>query len=176
MRTRSAARSRSIKELHKLATVWGIDIAYRDVTGRRCESSQESLLAVLPILGATVSGMAEVPDALRERRRTLWQRCLEPVEVAWDGAIDGIRLRLPLRQAHGSIECRLQGESRDEMCWFIRLEEVPNQETGSCEGIRYVVKQLPLPHRLPSGYYHLSVELHGHQLENARHRGPDPGI
>src|SRR5579871_4937068 len=93
--------------LQELARLHGILPAYDDATGRRREAAPESLLRVLQILGAPAGGMADVADALRQRRRVPWERGLEPVSLAWDGAPAEVTLRLPSRAAEGTLHGRL---------------------------------------------------------------------
>src|SRR3954454_4240514 len=94
--------------------------------GRYVEAGPDSLLAVLRSLQAPVEGMADVPEALRERREELDRRILEPVIVAWDGHAPSIELRPG--HGSGSIAYHLDlegGERRPQMVDLQSLPEVP---------------------------------------------------
>src|SRR5262245_24664788 len=55
----------------------------------------DSVLLALQALGAEVTGMNDVDDALARRRREIESRAVEPVIVAWDGRLNTHNLRLP---------------------------------------------------------------------------------
>jgi 4-alpha-glucanotransferase len=165
LRTRDGQQQAPVAELHELARLHGAQVAYDDVTGQRHEASVESLLAVLEVLGAPLPNLEAASDALRERIQAQWRSPLEPVVVAWDGGPVEVPLRLPASQANGSLECRLHLEEGGERRWSGRLEELPEGEVASVEGISHVVKRLTLPQRLPLGYHRLEIELSGRRLE-----------
>ncbi len=71
-------------ELEALATLYGVERGYHDVTGCWREASVEALLAVLGALGAPVATMADVPEALAARRAAA--PTLPPTLVVWEGA------------------------------------------------------------------------------------------
>lgn len=158
--------------LQELAQLHGILPAYDDATGRRREASPESLLRVLQVLGAPVGGMADVPDALRVRRRAPWERGLEPVSLAWDGEPAEVTFRLPSRAAettlHGHLT--LEGGGGQPCTWDLRHR--PSVETAELEGETYVAKRLPLPADLPWGYHRLEIERSGKTFTSLIVRAP----
>ncbi|MGB9791964.1 MAG: 4-alpha-glucanotransferase [Thermacetogeniaceae bacterium] len=122
------------------------------------EAQPPSLLAVLRALGAPVTGMDDIPEAIRHRKRELKERCLEPVIVAWDGELDSTSLNLPAEHADRSAECCLVLETGEECRWRCDLSSLPVLEAETVEGREYVTKQLMLPSRLPLGYHRLIIE------------------
>jgi 4-alpha-glucanotransferase len=70
------------EDLATLAHLYGVQTSYHDAMGNYVEAEPDSLLAVLRALQAPVEGMADVPEALRERREELDRRAVEPVTVA----------------------------------------------------------------------------------------------
>ena len=62
------------EDLATLARLYGVQTSYHDALGKYVEAGPESLLAVLRSLQAPVEGMADVPEALRERREELDRR------------------------------------------------------------------------------------------------------
>ena len=77
-------------KLLKLARLYGIQTYYRDPKGQRIGASTESLLAAVRALGGNTNGVEDVDAALRDRRRELAERVVEPVIVAWDGTVPPI--------------------------------------------------------------------------------------
>jgi len=149
------------RRLHQLARLYDVQTAYYDVFHRRHQASPQALLHVLRALGAAVDSLEDVPSALEKRRQALWERCIDPVVVAWDGAPVQLELRLPAAKASGSITCELQLEEGDVRSWTCGLEDLPEMAGAELGGARYVAKRLTLPERLPHGYHRLCVETPG---------------
>lgn len=144
-------------DLRRLAHLYGVQTSYRDLDGRVRQASREALLVVLRAAGAALRRLADVPGAVRERRRQLWARPLDPVAVAWIGAAPGISLRVPARAA-GTIACRLVLEGGEERTWRCSLQRLSASRRTAVDGVEYVRRRLPLPGPLPSGYHRLVVE------------------
>ena len=68
-----------ISLLHKLAHLYGVQVAYYNVAHQRQQTSAESLLAVLKALGAPIETPNDVVSALRQKHQEQWQRIIEPV-------------------------------------------------------------------------------------------------
>lgn len=145
------------RQLYQLAELYNIETG-DDGTGRNTVPPH-SLLAVLQALGAPVHSAGDVPGATRQRRREIWERCCEPVVVAWEGAPAFLDLRLPAGRAGGKIECLLELETGERRRWFQDLAPVPPLQGEDVEGERYLLKRVPLPGGLPPGYHRLT--LHG---------------
>jgi len=143
-----------------------VQTAYYDVNHRQQHTSEESLLAILHSLGAPVVSLQDVPSAWRERRQVLWQQVIEPVIVAWDGEPLPMKIRLPLCEADVNLKCHLTLETGEELQWEWHGTNFQVLQTASIEGKPYVVKQVPLPNRLPWGYHYLTLELLGRQEQS----------
>lgn len=153
--------SGQISQLHRLAHLYGVQTAYRDVTGRWRSAETAALLAVLRALGAPVEGLDDVDPALREHRQNWWRRLSEPVTVAWEGEEARVKLRLPANRAGGHAACRLELESGEERGWRLDLAELPVVRREEVEGLAYVALHLCLPRDLPAGYHRLFLDLPG---------------
>ncbi len=103
--------------------------------------------------------MADVPQALRERREEQWRRCCEPVVVAWDGEPVSLELRLPAGRAVGPADCCLKFEDGEERRWSCDLASLPVLRAAAVEGRRWVARLLSLPPGLPWGYHRFALEL-----------------
>jgi len=152
--------------LRQLARLYGVQTAYYDVNRHRQQASEESLLAVLHSLGASVASLQDVLSAWRERKQALWQRVMEPVIVAWTGELPLVVVRLPHSKANTVMNCHLKLENGEEKQWQWFGSEGKLLETDDVEGTRHVVKQMRLPDGLPLGYHRLTVELRGRQEES----------
>jgi 4-alpha-glucanotransferase len=151
--------------LTTLARMYGVQTAFYDVEGRRQQASPEAALLVLHALGAPIETFADVTDALRERRRELWARGMEPVAVASDGQAAGIDLRLPAASADGTLRCNLELERGQDHAWTCDMADLPVAESAMVEGVRHQAMRLALPLRLPRGYHRLTLELGARQFE-----------
>jgi 4-alpha-glucanotransferase len=155
-----------IRLLYQLGQLYGVQTAYYDVFHCRQQASVESLLAVLRSLGAPVASLQDVPSAWRERQQVLWQRVIEPVIVAWNGELLPAKIRLPLSASDANLKCHLKLQSSEELRWEWHGADFQVLQTANVDGSAYVVKQLPLPNRLPWGYHCLTLELVGRQEES----------
>jgi 4-alpha-glucanotransferase len=147
--------------LARLAELYHVEMAYEDATGKRRESSPESLLRVLGVLGAPVAKPADVPDALRQRRQQLWRRRLEPVAVAWDGTDADLTLRMPVGRARATLTCRTDLASGEPREWSAAWDDLPVSGSARVEGLAYESRRLALPGPLPPGYHRLTVAAGG---------------
>ena len=152
-----------IRSLHQLARLYGVQTAYYDVNHHRQQATEESLLAVLRSLGASVADLQDVPSAWRERQQVLWQRLIEPVVVAWNGEPLPVEIRLPLSAADVNLNCHLDLETGEHQRWEWYGADFQVLQTANVEGKPYVVKQLALLNRLPWGYHRLTLGLPGRQ-------------
>jgi 4-alpha-glucanotransferase len=151
--------------LYRLARLYGIQTAYYDVNHQRKQASVDSLVAVLRSLGAPLAGLQDVPSAWRQRCQALWQQLLEPVVIAWDGALPLIQLRLLAGLAQATLSGHLKLETAEEKSWQWPGADLPILEYVEIEGIHYLVKQLRLPTRLPWGYHRLTLSLGGKRTQ-----------
>jgi 4-alpha-glucanotransferase len=162
----TSGRQDELAELKRLARLYGIQPEYTDLAHREIEAGPESLLAVLNGLGATVPGMANVSRALKQRQRALWNWRLEPVIVAWDGAMPGLELRAPVREAGGEIELEIafEGGGVRSYRWYASETAVgPRQTVGSTE---YVTLRLGLNLTAPPGYHAVTLRGGGRELRS----------
>ena len=149
------------EDLATLAQLYEIQTSYQDAMGKHVEAAPESLLAVLRALRAPVEGMADVPEALRERREELDRRVVEPVTVVWDGAAPEIELR-PFNGG-GSIAYHLDLEGGERRAQMVDLQSLP--ETWR-EGWSRPGRRLTLAEPLPPGYHRLTLEADGRTVES----------
>ncbi len=184
--------------LEELAKLYGVQTAYRDYRGRWRESPVESIVLVLRALGSELGDgdagddplrgvtPARLNVAIRERKRELWSRMLEPVIVAWEGRLPPLTLRLPVggqrpRQSYrrseesgafgrqsttGEVTLNLEdGATRSR---GLDMESLSILEVAQIGHQRFEARRLSLPrlmgtaceaNPLPWGYHRLRIEL-----------------
>lgn len=142
--------------LADLTRLYGIEPQYEGMGGEQRRADSEALLLTLRALGAPLRDRSDAPDALSERRAQLDALGIQPVQVAWDGALPHTRVRL----AHGesesaAIEVRLEsGEIISHAC---RAEPVHARPRGGWTATH----TLRIGRRLPFGYHRMQVETSG---------------
>jgi 4-alpha-glucanotransferase len=119
------------------------------------------LVAILQKLGASIITPQDAPTALREKRQRMWRRPLEPVTIAWDGDIADLPVRLPRDLADTPWECTLTLEDGQQQTWKCSGADLLPLEGGDIEGVKYVVKALPLNQKLVWGYHQFALEIPG---------------
>ncbi len=159
------ARGSERARLHDLAHFSGVDTTYRDYrTGRARPVGDETLVAVLRLLGVELRSFSDARRALERQRHVRWRRSLEPVIVAWDGRPTGALIRLPSHRSDGRLEAELRLESEVIVRWFAKLDDLPVGEREQVGGERFVARRLLLP-PLPLGYHRLRVRVAGQESE-----------
>jgi len=162
----------SRSHLARLTGLYEVQTSYRDALGRRREPSDESLLKTLLALGAHVNGPSGLASAVRAREAELWGRMIEPVVVAWEGALPDVVLRLPSgvgRSVDTVVRLTLTLEDGSSSQWDVPVDRTSVGE-AEVDGRSFVALSLPrgLVKRalqraggLPTGYHRLRVEARG---------------
>lgn len=154
-----------LQALQTLASFYGIQTAYTDTKGQRQQAAPDVLLTTLRLLGAPVETLAEVPEALRTRRLSMWQRGVEPVVVIWAGQPARVKIRLPTARATGPVACEVVLETGEGQCWEQEMAALPTLRTVTVEGMTLQVKELTVPVPLPWGYHRLHLAMAGQSFE-----------
>ncbi len=148
------------EELRSLASLWGMQTSYHDVSGALRTASADALVAVLAALGAPIARPDDAREALRARRLELWRRAVEPVIVACEGEPFAFEVRLPESAPDRRVAWRLRTEDGGERHGEVVLGVVP-AAGAEVEGERYGVFRVGVPERPPLGYHALDVEIGG---------------
>lgn len=162
--TRRNERSRN--SLLELARLSGMEVSYEDVRGERHEASDESLLALLSILGPQIGSIADAASALNDHIQAAWTRCLEPVTIVWDGGPAEVLIRLPSKWANGTFVSRIDFENGETESGELTFKDLPDRNTAEIGGTRYVEKLLTVSDRMPLGYHWLTLEIHGEEFRS----------
>ncbi|MBI2868773.1 MAG: 4-alpha-glucanotransferase [Chloroflexi bacterium] len=118
------------------------------------------MTAVLRALGAPLASPGDIQPALRERRVNRWQGLIEPVLIAWDTGPFQTAVRLPPAAARARLRGRMTLESGECRQWEWPAD-LPARKKTTVEGIKYTVKLLTAPGRLPPGYHRFTLEAGG---------------
>ncbi|WP_435005428.1 4-alpha-glucanotransferase [Tundrisphaera lichenicola] len=145
--------------LRELARSFGVQLDYVAMDGQDRPASSESLLGVLRALGVEIFDESEAPEALSERRLSLWRRRIEPVIVAWEGEPSSTEVRLPSSLASSRLKCGLIEESGQSHSWAASADEMAVEGSADFQFERFVSRRLRLPEGLSPGYHRLSVEF-----------------
>jgi 4-alpha-glucanotransferase len=158
----SRREPRQLRDLRRLANLHDVQPSYEDVFRRRRSASADALLGILRALGVPIERPEDATGLSRGRALEIWRRPLEPVTVAWDGAVGGVPVRLAGRWVSKPVEVLVTEESARE-----GLRAGAGRAVGTLsepvervelEGQPFVVRELSLAGRLPPGSYQLRLE------------------
>jgi 4-alpha-glucanotransferase len=152
-------------QLSQLADLYGINTGYLDTNGLPKAASVETIFAVLKALGTPLSGLGEVPAAIREKHQRKWQQPLEPVIVFRDNNILTLKIHLPETLLKTWISASLVMENGEQRKLHWRCDDSFVIHSAWIEKIKYVTVLLCVPERLPIGYHRLYLELPGQVCE-----------
>ncbi|MBR9990281.1 MAG: 4-alpha-glucanotransferase [Gemmatimonadetes bacterium] len=146
---------RRTRGLAELARLYNVETAYEGMGGERRRADAEALMLTLRALGAPLDEEG-AGDALASRRAELDLTGMQPVQVAWDGALPQVRARFTHNESErAAIEIRLEsGEVISHEC---RAEPVNARARGGWTATH----SLRVGRRLPLGYHRLHVETSG---------------
>lgn len=147
------------RDLRALARLYNVQVSFHEVFGRHTYASEEGLMQVLRALGAPLERIDDVPNALRERRQSLYRRILDPVVVAWEGKLLDLKLRLPASLAQEPIRYEVELEGGERQSGTCQAKPIANVKTEGIEGVRYAARRISLPERLPLGYHRLRLHI-----------------
>ncbi len=155
----------SLAQLHTLANLYGVRTAFLDMNNQTRSASVESLVAALKALGAPISGLADVPAAIKEKRHRQWLEPLDPVITVSHDEMLTVSLRLPFSSLNKPVKANLTLENgqKQELLW--RIEESSIIHAATIDGKSYYNVRLYLPNSLPDGYHRLRLELPGHNAD-----------
>jgi 4-alpha-glucanotransferase len=161
----SAAESKPMtndqSDLHELARLYGVEIQYDDIFGRRIASPPEAILWVAKALGAEAEGMGDVGHAVRARQARLSERVVDPVTVAWDTEPAAVSMQLHPDMANCLAICTIALENGETLRKKINLADLPPDGVSEFGEASRVIKRLPLPDSIPWGYHRATIMING---------------
>jgi (1->4)-alpha-D-glucan 1-alpha-D-glucosylmutase len=149
----------NISLLDRLCALFGIDIEYTDVWGKRHQVSDDTKQRLLDAMGIDIRGNSDLAGMVEEAEARTWRCLLMPVQVLieTDDTFQTV-LSVPLAKVGDIFRWRLtleSGEIIDRQCRPIELAVI---EKGNIADELFVRYALPLPSRLAIGYHSLKIE------------------
>lgn len=154
------------RDLRALARLYNVQTSYYDIFGERRRSPVEAVLQVLKALGASLERMEDVPDALRERRLSLYRSSLDPVVVGWDGRLLNLKLRFAAKHAEEPIRYEVELEGSESRAGACEARPFTRAKVEVIEGIQYGARLISIPETFPFGYHRLRLIV-GQQIREA---------
>jgi 4-alpha-glucanotransferase len=127
--------------------------------GRLVDAKLESLFRAAQILGAPAAKLQDIPQAIKERRQSLWRQCMNPVIVAWDGKFTRRSIRLPHAASENLFRSSIEMEDGTVLHEVLRADPRDRPASFDIEGQTYFCQHLELSHPVPLGYHHLNLEI-----------------
>jgi 4-alpha-glucanotransferase len=144
-----------VRGLQELARLYGVETSYEGMGGDRHRADPEAVALVLTALGAELEGATPL-SALRARRAELERLPVQPVHVAWDGALKELRVRLPhAERERAAVELRL--DSGEVVTRIAEAQPGRHRPRGGWTATH----SIRLGRRLPVGYHRVQVETAG---------------
>ncbi|MGQ0814556.1 MAG: 4-alpha-glucanotransferase [Gemmatimonadota bacterium] len=142
--------------IEPLIREFGIQSSYQAASGETVHASAESMLAVLGALGADTAG--DLDTIVRRELERAWSRVIEPVVVAWDGALNDVILRLPASAARRTIRYELRLEDGDVVHGTIPPSARRVRGTARFGRSKRVELAASIPKHVRAGYHELAVK------------------
>ncbi len=134
---------RAQRQLHALARSKGVEVRWRAQDGSRQTCSDETLLAILQMLRVDVARPDDAARARADLYREHRDLLIDPVTVAWDGAMPRVSIRLPGADAEADFAIVVTTESNDELRWTRRDLSAQTSATTDRHGNIDLVVGLP---------------------------------
>ena len=162
----------SIRILHALARVHGLQPTYTDGTGVRRGAPPEAIVAVLRAMRVDIESASDAPRLLREHRLRSPPLC-GPVAVAWDAPAAGGRPRsveIHIDAAQASADATLRVTLADGSA----LEHsAPAFEIAPTSRAGIARARVALPASVPHGRHAIEIEHAGRRGESVLLAAPD---
>lgn len=144
--------------LEHAARLWGIDLAYWDIFGKKHEAADEVVSAILAALGVDSSSAQSLNRAIEARLVEEWSQILPEAEVVSLHGGTPPWINLPQEAEAGPLRVvfEWEGGSRAEYAYSASTLELLGQAT--LKRRRYSRRRIPLPPEARLGYHTMHVE------------------
>jgi 4-alpha-glucanotransferase len=151
--------------LHKLAQLYGIQVAYYGSDHKRNPARVESIIAILKSLGAPVTSSDDLQSAYQARQKWKRKQFIEPVIVAWDGNLESITVHSPDDDLGSRYNILLILEDGTQHSYELSQRNIVIHQPIEIDTAKYYEKTLVLKKKLPFGYHCLKVETRHQQAD-----------
>ena len=133
--------------LEALARDLGVDVTWQTQAGELATVSEDTLLAMVNLLGADIRTPSDAGDARRAWQQHRMARVLEPTTVVWDARPAVLRMYVPEVQADAPLECHLELDDGRE--WWAPVSKLEaDVMPARADGYVRIDARLPV-HLLP---------------------------
>jgi 4-alpha-glucanotransferase len=95
---------------------------------------------------------------LHNGQRKIWLRPLEAIQIAWNGSLTSIEVRLPEIDFRGKAGFLLQLEDGDIQAGSLKLDSGKIKERSTIDGRNYQCRTIPCQFELGTGYHQFTLE------------------
>jgi hypothetical protein len=135
--------------LEALARDVGIDVTWQTQSGDRAKVREETLLALVNLLGLEVRTPADADTARRSWHQQRMDRVVEPTTVVWDAQTPRLRVYVPEARADAPFECHVELDGHE---WHAPVSKLPIDVMPA--GVdKYLRMDVRLPLTLPPGVH-----------------------
>ncbi len=146
------------ERLNRLASLYGIQLEYTDVWGKRCEISAQTKQRLLETMGVLEDRASSAKAASRELEFDIWQRMLPPVWVARESETPlGVIAHVSDAASQGKLSWCLTPEGGESFQGVIEPHQLQIIERKMVDDVEYLRCEVPLPEQLPSGYHRFTL-------------------
>lgn len=145
--------------LEEAAKLWGIDLWYWDIFGKKHSASPGVIGAILQSLGVAAGTLEELNAAIETKLRTEWSEVLPTVEVVGRQPTVPAWVNLPDSAKNEPLLVVFSWEEGGEVAYTHSggaLEVLGHMQIGDD---RYSRCRVPLPSDTPFGYHRMRVEI-----------------
>lgn len=157
----SSAHIRFESALEEAAKLWGIDLFYWDIFGKKHQAKPEVITAILESLGVDAGSLESLNEAIDARRREEWCMPLPPVEVVSRHPQSPPWVNLPDTLGDKPILVTFTWEDGSVATYPHvpgSLEVLARAKAGARS---YSRRRIPLPNETPLGYHTMRIEAGG---------------
>lgn len=144
--------------LEAAAKLWGIDLFYWDIFGKKHHAKPEVVSAILESLGVDAGSLESLNAAIEAKYREEWASLLPPVQVVGRHPQTPAWLNLPDALAGDSLLVTFQWEDGTVTAYphaAGSLEVLGRMQIGKTG---YSRRRIPLPNDAPLGYHRMRVD------------------
>jgi 4-alpha-glucanotransferase len=152
--------------LNRLARLYNLQSSYCDGLGQPRQASPGAILQVLQALGAPLRRLDEAEDAWRQRRQSVWQRVIEPVNVIWQNHLAVVKIRVPTQLAEAAVTYRIVFDSGTTLAGELHDDPAAQPITREVEGLHYIARRLIGLQEIPLGYHRLYLRIGGLEADS----------
>lgn len=144
--------------LEQAAKLWGIDLSYWDIFGKKHHAQPEVIRAILTSLGIDASSLESLSQAIRKRFQSEWTQVLPEVEVVGRHLDSPAWVNLPESAQTMPLRMIFEWEGGGKAEYTHPASGLEVLGSAQIDGTFYARRRVPLPNETPYGYHRLRIE------------------